>query len=210
MVVNAFQVVKRIIYLGFLSCNCSSWFTTVKITFTSVLLYICSSYIWFTCISYAHHIYSILWIEILFQVIRSCYRQLSPEEEITEEKVLYNVYIHIIYFIFTIAINCPLLMYFWRLHRHNFVPSSRITVIWSWGEIQLLKLIKGSCKENDTPWHFTVRTLSKSNRFRTRKHQNASWGYVIILKFSCSKTIGFWQSSHRKMLKVSFSLHDPN
>ena len=202
---NAFPFLKKNnLYLGFL-CNCSSCFTTAKITFTRTILYPQFIYmIYIICTSY------ILWIEILFQVIRSCYRQLSPEEEITEEKVLYNVYIHIIYFIFTIAINCPLLMYFWRLHRHNFVPSSRITVIWSWGEIQLLKLIKGSCKENDTPWHFTVRTLSKSNRFRTRKHQNASWGYVIILKFSRSKTIGFWQSSHSEMLKVSFSLHDPN
>ena len=27
----------------------------------------------------------------------------------------------------------------------------------------------GSCKESYTPWHFTVRTLSKSIRFRTRK-----------------------------------------
>ena len=34
-----------------------------------------------------------------------------------------------------------------------------------------------------------MRTLSKSNRFRTRKRQNASWGYVINLKFSRSKTI---------------------
>ena len=57
----------------------------------------------------------------------------------------------------------------------------------------------GSCKENYTPWHFTVRTLSKSNRFRTRKLQNASRGYVIILKFSRSKAIGFWQSSHSEM-----------
>ena len=44
-----------------------------------------------------------------------------------------------------------------------------------------------------------MRTLSKSNRFRTRKLQNASRGYVIILKFSRSKTIGFSQSSHREM-----------
>ena len=59
-----------------------------------------------------------------------------------------------------------------------------------------------SCKENDTPWHFTVRTLSRSNRFRTRKFQNASREYYIILKFSRSKTIGFWQSSPSEMSTV--------
>ena len=65
--------------------------------------------------------------------------------------------------------------------------------------------IFGSCKE-DTPWHFTVRTLSKC--FRTRKLQNASWGYVITLKFPRCKTIGFWQSSHSEMSRVSLSLRD--
>ena len=50
--------------------------------------------------------------------------------------------------------------------------------------------VHGSCNENYTHWHFTVRTLSKCNRFRMRKLQNASWGYVI-LKFSRSKTIVF-------------------
>ena len=48
----------------------------------------------------------------------------------------------------------------------------------------------GSCKENDTPWHFTVRTLSKSDRFRTRKHQNDNISSASILMFSRSKTLG--------------------
>ena len=77
----------------------------------------------------------------------------------------------------------------------------------------------GSCKENDTPWHFTVRTLSKSKRFRTRNLQNASRGYVIILKFSRSKAIGCFLVLKRldfdkvltvKCQGVSFSLHDPH
>ena len=49
----------------------------------------------------------------------------------------------------------------------------------------------GSCKENYTACeNYTVRTLSKCDRLRTRKLQNASWWYVIILKFSRSKTTG--------------------
>ena len=48
----------------------------------------------------------------------------------------------------------------------------------------------GSCKENDTPWHFTVRTLSKSDHFRTRKHQNDNISSASILMFSRSKTLG--------------------
>ena len=51
----------------------------------------------------------------------------------------------------------------------------------------------GSCKENYTPWHFTVRTLSKSNRFRTRKLQNNNISLANILRCSHSKKIGFWQ-----------------
>ena len=50
--------------------------------------------------------------------------------------------------------------------------------------------LSGSCKENDTPWHFTVRTLSKSDRFRTRKHQNDNISSASILMFSRSKTLG--------------------
>ena len=62
----------------------------------------------------------------------------------------------------------------------------------SWNEL-------GSCKENCTPWHFTVRTLPKSDRFRMRKLQNDNISPASILKFSRSKTIGFWQSSHSEM-----------
>ena len=47
--------------------------------------------------------------------------------------------------------------------------------------------------------HFTVRTLSKSNHFRTRTQKNANRGHVVILEFSCSKVIGIWQSSRSEM-----------
>ena len=65
---------------------------------------------------------------------------------------------------------------------------------------------KGSCKENYTPWHSTVTTLSESNRFRTRKLQINNISPASMLKFSHSKTIGFWQSSHSEM---SRGVHDP-
>ena len=55
------------------------------------------------------------------------------------------------------------------------------------------------CLHLKHPWHFTVRTLSKSNRFRTRKLQNNNISPASILKFSRSKMIGFWQSSHSEM-----------
>ena len=60
-------------------------------------------------------------------------------------------------------------------------------------------LVVRSCKENYTLWHFTVRTLSKSNRLRTRKLRNNNMSSASILMCSRSKTIGFWQSSHSEI-----------
>ena len=52
----------------------------------------------------------------------------------------------------------------------------------------------GSSKFYATPWHFYPII------FRTRKLQNAHRRWVII-KFSRSKTIGFWQRFHSEMLR---------
>ena len=65
-----------------------------------------------------------------------------------------------------------------------------LLLVWTTVLFYLFINIFGSCKENDTPWHFTVRTLSKSDRFRTRKHQNDNISSASILMFSRSKTLG--------------------
>ena len=43
--------------------------------------------------------------------------------------------------------------------------------------------IVGSCKENDTPWYFTVRILSKCNYFKTRKLLSAKTARALNLMF---------------------------
>ena len=83
-----------------------------------------------------------------------------------------------------------------------FGKSEVIALLFCFGLIDNEKLM-GHAKETPSFDISLWETLSKSNHFRTRKPQNDNRGYDIILKFYCSKIIGFLQSSHSELSRGS-------